>query len=190
MVKRTFHPPFCIYHKLTSKSEFYNTTLHETRALVANSPQEVPDMIYAVFSPYRVPDTAITPLVDSLTKDPVATVDFLMCFHHSLPAASSTKRTPFSSALTIAAGYFLGGFIPLLPYWFVDRDQVMMGLYWSVGVMSVCLFIFGVGRNIAVGEGTGGLLGRFRGGMEMVAIGGVAAAASWGIVKALGDGHN
>jgi VIT1/CCC1 family predicted Fe2+/Mn2+ transporter len=127
-------------------------------------------------------------LVDSLLKDPEATVNFLMAFHHSLPPQESTKRTPLSSALTIAAGYFVGGAVPLLPYFFVDRTEVMTGLLWSVGVMVACLFLFGVARVVAVGEGGKGWMGRVRGGFEMVVVGGVAAGASWGIVKALGDG--
>jgi VIT1/CCC1 family predicted Fe2+/Mn2+ transporter len=145
--------------------------------------------VYNVFQPYNLPHASIAPLVDSLLKDPVATVDFLMAFHHSLPPTESSKRTPLSSALTIAAGYFMGGFVPLLPYFFVGRTEVMTGLWWSVGVMAVCLFAFGVGRVIAVGEGGDhSWKGRFRGGVEMMAVGGVAAGASWGIVKALGDG--
>ncbi|KAA8895419.1 VIT family-domain-containing protein [Sphaerosporella brunnea] len=170
------------------EAEFYEHTLTETEKLVASSPSEIPEIIHDVFRPYHLPHESIAPLVDSILKDPVATINFIMAFHHSLPPSESTKRTPLSSALTIAAGYFIGGAIPLLPYFFVARTQVMIGLLWSVGVMAACLFLFGVARVVAVGEGNKGWMGRVRGGIEMMVVGGVAAGASWGIVKALGDG--
>jgi VIT1/CCC1 family predicted Fe2+/Mn2+ transporter len=155
---------------------------------VYTSPSEIPEKIHSVFRPYNLPAESTAPLVESLLKDPSASINFLMAFHHSLPPADSTKRTPLSSALTIAAGYFIGGGVPLVPYFFVDRTQVMTGLLWSVAVMVACLFLFGVARVVAVGESDRGWLGRVRGGIEMVMVGGVAAGASWGIVKALGDG--
>ncbi|KAF8533756.1 VIT family-domain-containing protein [Trichophaea hybrida] len=166
------------------EAEFYNNTLQSTQKLVSSSP--VDDIVLSVFAPYMLPTEAVTPMVTELVKNPHATVEFLMRFHHSLPAEEEGGRTPLSSACTIAAGYFVGGFVPLCPYFFVGSDEVMKGLYWSVAVMAVCLFVFGVGRSIAVGEGGKGWKGRVRGGMEMMAVGGVAAGASWGIVKALG----
>jgi len=170
-----------------------------------SSGSPVEGLVYDVFRPFGIGEEAVAPLVVELLRDETATVDFLMSFHHSLPPGNSS-RTPLSSALTIAAGYFLGGFVPLRyvspplacrkweradggsPYFFVGREEVMKGLWWSVGVMAVCLFVFGVGRSVAVGEGGKGWKGRVRGGVEMVVVGGVAAGASWGIVKALGDG--
>lgn len=80
--------------------------------------------------------------------------------------------------------------MPLMPYFFVGRGEVLVGLVWSVGVMVACLFVFGVGKTVLVAaeEGGGGRgWGRaVRGGVEMVLVGGVAAAAAMGIVRALG----
>ncbi|TGZ81310.1 DUF125-domain-containing protein [Ascodesmis nigricans] len=176
------------------EAQYYTTTLQSTRTLVQTSPAAATDLIYRVFDPYHLPNCAVSPLIASLLADSTAMVDFLMSFHHSLPPPSDTKRTPLTSALTIAAGYFLGGAIPLLPYFFVGREEVMTGLYASVGTMAICLFIFGVIRTILVGEeevGDAGKswFGRVKGGMEMMAVGGVAAGASWAIVRALEVGQ-
>lgn len=171
-------------------SEFYNTTLTSTQKLVYSSPDCLPDLIVSVFAPYNIPSAAIAPLIDSLLATPSSAIKFLMCFHHQLPP-SNNKRTPLSSALTIAIGYFLGGFIPLWPYFFVGKEEVLKGLYWSVGVMAVCLFLFGVVRTWVVGEDEGGkkgAWGKMRGGLEMVCVGGVAAGASWAIIRALDRG--
>ena len=150
----------------------------------------MPALVHGVFAAYRLPRAAVAPLAAALGADAAAAVDFLMSFHHALPAAGASRRTPLSSALTIAGGYFVGGFVPLSPYWFVARGDVLRGLYWSMAVMAVCLFVFGVARHVAVGDGGRGWAGRARGGLEMVAVGGLAAGASWGIVKGLGHGES
>lgn len=77
-----------------------------------SSGSPVEGLVYDVFRPFGIGEKAVAPLVVELLRDETATVDFLMSFHHSLPPGNSS-RTPLSSALTIAAGYFLGGFVPL-----------------------------------------------------------------------------
>jgi VIT1/CCC1 family predicted Fe2+/Mn2+ transporter len=169
------------------EEEFYSTTLSSTRSLVEDEERGsgVQELVYTVFEPYHVPRENVTSLVSALVRDRDDTVEFLMRFKHELPSREGSKRTPLRSALTIAAGYFLGGIVPLMPYFLVGKKSVLVGLYWSIGVMAVCLFVFGVGRDIAVGERGGGWKRRVRGGIEMVAVGGLAAGASWGIVRAL-----
>ncbi|KAI5786870.1 VIT family-domain-containing protein [Pyronema domesticum] len=163
------------------EAEFYTTTLVRTETLVYNyeNHPEVLEMINGVLGEYHIS-------ADELLKDKRKTVKFLMKFHHGLDN-DADNRTPLTSALTIAVGYFVGGAIPLSPYFFVERTAVMVGLWWSVGVMAVCLFLFGVGRTMAVGENNAGWRARVQGGVEMMAVGGVAAGASWGIVKGLGN---
>jgi hypothetical protein len=60
--------------------------------------------------------------------------------------------------------------------------------------MCACLFAFGVGKTVVVGErgraeglegGSGVWKRAVRGGVEMVVVGGVAAGAAMGIVRAL-----
>jgi hypothetical protein len=43
-------------------------------------------------------------------------VDFVMPLEHALPEPTSSRA--IICALTIALGYFIGGFVPLLPYFF------------------------------------------------------------------------
>ncbi|CAZ80488.1 unnamed protein product [Tuber melanosporum] len=179
------------------EAEFYENTLTATKTLISTHPASIPPLLHSIFSPYNLPPESLSPIVQSLTKSPHL-APFIMQFHHKLPPPSD--RTPLSSALTIAAGYFFGGFIPLLPYFFVGRGKVLLGLAWSVGVMAASLFAFGVGKTVLVGAGSEGVEARseggdgrewrwgkaVRGGVEMVVVGGVAAAAAMGIVQALG----
>jgi len=179
------------------EAEFYENTLTATKTLISTHPASIPPLLHSIFSPYNLPPHSLSPIVQSLSKSPQLAA-FIMQFHHKLPLPSD--RTPLSSALTIAAGYFFGGFIPLLPYFFVSRGRVLLGLAWSVGVMAASLFAFGVGKTVLVeasgeeaetqGEGGGrekrGWGKAVRGGVEMVVVGGVAAAAAMGIMQVLG----
>ena len=69
-----------------------------------------------------------------------------MNFQHHSPAPEASRA--ITCALTIATGYFLGGFIPLLPYFFVGREEVLQALWWSLGVMALSLFAFGYGLSL------------------------------------------
>lgn len=106
---------------------------------------------------------------------------FLLRFHHDLPESAAESRA-YVSALTISGGYFVGGFIPLLPYLFMPTIQ--QALMVSAIVMAVALFVFGFVKTRLVGEkGVGKCT---KGGVEMTVLGGCAAAASMTLVRALG----
>ena len=105
-----------------------------------------------------------------------------MKFHHC--ALEPPSNRAFTSALTIALGYFLGGFVPLVPYFFTE--DVMSGLKVSVGVMALALFAFGYGKTCVVAGwgGPGRVWQAVVGGLQMVVVGGVAAGAAMGLVMA------
>lgn len=123
----------------------------------------------------------------NLHDSPEELLDFLMKFHHQEPAPETSR--PFVCAATIALGYFLGGFLPLLPYFFVSRKDVLQALWWSVGLMIVALFVFGwVKTGIVRGwAGSNNIQAAFRGGLQMVLVGGLAAGAAVGLVRAVNE---
>jgi VIT1/CCC1 family predicted Fe2+/Mn2+ transporter len=88
--------------------------------------------------------------------------------------------------VTIALAYFLGGLIPLLPYLCVGENEVLLGLYISIAVMAVALFSFGYVKTCIVTGWEGARcvrMGLF-GGVQMMVVGGAAAGAAMGLVKA------
>jgi VIT1/CCC1 family predicted Fe2+/Mn2+ transporter len=99
--------------------------------------------------------------------------------------------------LTIALGYFIGGFVPLVPYFFVGPHDAFIALRWSIATMAIALFLFGYGKTCFVSGWKGGQNIRrgFIGGMQMVLVGGVAAGSAMGLVKGFqllassGEGH-
>ena len=99
----------------------------------------------------------------------------------------ATEEVPRSrlyiSALTIGLSYFVGGLIPLVPY-MLDTDAET-GLIISCIVTGIVLFVFGGFKTYFTGA-TGGIGGYLYGATSTMVVGGVAAAAAFGLVKALG----
>lgn len=79
-------------------------------------------------------------------------------------------------------GYFLGGLIPLLPYFFIPRAHVAL-MYSSI-VTGIILLIFGAVKSRVTGAGTGAT-GVLWGAFSTLMVGGLAAGAAYGIVRLL-----
>ncbi|OAA48111.1 hypothetical protein BBO_02380 [Beauveria brongniartii RCEF 3172] len=92
---------------------------------------------------------------------------------------------PVASGLSIALGYAIGGAIPLLPYLFAAT--VGLGLRWSIGLCLAALLSFGAGKKWLLG----GERVRWQqcawSGLQMLALGSVAAAAAVAAVHLLGS---
>lgn len=168
---------------LGAKSEIasYNCARAETENLVATSPTTVLQTLNSVFTPYALPPPLLTSLTTHLSSSPHL-VEFLMSFHHNEKPPPANRA--FTSALTIALAYFIGGLLPLTPYFFVD--MVYTGLYLSIGVMVVALFAFGYCKTCVVEgwEGRGAVCRGCWGGVQMVVVGSAAAGAAMGLVRA------
>jgi len=105
---------------------------------------------------------------------------FLLKFGEGLEEVPT--RRLYISAFTIGMGYFVGGLVPLVPYFFID--QVHQALLYSCIVTGIILLIFGAVKTHVTGA-TGGWGGYAYGAFSMLAVGGGAAAAAFGIVRAL-----
>ena len=148
-----------------------------------NNPDSISGSISAIFEPYNLPGSLAADLTTHLEKcGPEKIVDFVMSFEHTLPEPASSRA--ITCALTIALGYFIGGFVPLLPYFFAGN--ITKALFWSIGIMVLALFLFGYVKtclNVGWRSGTNVLHGVI-GGAQMVLVGGTAAGAAMGIVRA------
>ncbi|KAB5542986.1 integral membrane protein DUF125 [Coniochaeta sp. 2T2.1] len=173
---------------LGAKSEVasYHETRLQTATLLSKSPQAAEESIKSVFEPYGLPPHLLhdltTHLVSSPSGGPETTVDFLTRFAHCAEEPSSSRA--LTSATTIALAYFLGGLVPLLPYFCVGPEEVMLGLWISVAVMAVALFGFGYVKTCVVTgwEGRRAVRMGLLGGAQMVVVGGAAAGAAMGLV--------
>jgi vacuolar iron transporter family protein len=120
------------------------------------------------------PETS-TPIVDALRERPEAWVDFMMRFELGLEKPD--PRRALVSALTIAGAYIAGGFIPLGPYLVAASARTALTV--SVVVTLIALALFGAVKGHFTGTSP------VRSGLQTVLIGGLAAAAAFGIARAI-----
>ncbi|KAK5259453.1 Protein ccc1 [Exophiala xenobiotica] len=166
-----------------SEEDSYKATLRSTQSRVLDPASNLASEITSVFAPYHLPPSTLKDFTHQLitSNNPETVVDFLMRFQQGTPEPGSSRAV--ICALTIATGYFLGGFVPLLPYFFASN--VTEGLIWSISVMILALFMFGYVKT--------GMTDGFRGwrcvrrgvigGGQMVIVGGAAAGCAMAVVR-------
>jgi vacuolar iron transporter family protein len=142
--------------------------------------EEVPEIELAevaqIFHGYGLTPEQTEPILESFRANPPAWIDFMMRFELGLEEPN--PRRALTSAGTIAGSYIAGGFIPLAPYMLLK--DATHALWASVAVTLTALLVFGY------------IKGRFSGtrparsALQTVLIGGLAAAAAFGIARAIG----
>jgi len=162
--------------------ESYKATLTSTRQQVSTAPSAAASSIEEVLAPFDLPKQLTDDLSFHLSKS-THLVPFLMQFQHNLPEPEGSRA--ITCALTIACGYFLGGFIPLVPYFLVPRTEVILALEWSLGVMALALFAFGYGKTCFVSgfSGSVNIWAGTKGGVQMMIVGGVAAGIAMAVIR-------
>ncbi|RKF61499.1 Protein CCC1 [Erysiphe neolycopersici] len=175
------------YLGATSEAASYRAQRKKTENSLAANPELVLSDVAEIFSPYNIPRQTINDLTKHLINSPQL-VDFFMKFKYCEEEPSASRA--FVSAITIALGYFLGGMLPLIPYFIVD--QVRQALIWSIGLMVVALFIFGYVKTglIEGWRGERNIRSCLYSGMQMVVVGGAAAGAAMALVKLFKSYHN
>ena len=175
-----------VFQALTPPSESYEATVRETRALIESDPQATQSMVRDTFSPYGLSSSAIEDITRDLHASHERLQEFLLAFHHRESEPDCNQA--WISAITLALGYFVGGFIPLIPYFIAS--QVIAALYWSIGVMAVTLLTFGYVKTCVVRGWSerDNVVAAIRGGIQMVFMGGVAAGAAIALVQLIDTG--
>ena len=132
--------------------------------------------VAVVFRGYGLSDEQAAPVVSAICSDPDRWVDFMM--RYELGLESPDPGRAMKSALTIGLSYVVGGMVPLVPY--MATGNVLKGLAVSAVVTLLALFTFGVVKGRLTG------IRPLLGGLQTVGIGGVAAAAVFGIARWIG----
>lgn len=142
----------------------------------------MPDMeraeIYDILAQYGISRGAADPVVRDLTADKETWVRFMMDFELRLPEPDAGRA--WISAVTMGLSYFVGGLIPMLPYFFLATTT--RALLVSIMITVVVLLVFGFLKNwVAIRTRKAG----FWGAGETLVVGALAAGTSYGIVRLL-----
>jgi VIT1/CCC1 family predicted Fe2+/Mn2+ transporter len=156
-----------------SDVEHYASEKAREQREVRDMPDEEEKEVREVLGTYGLSLEEAEPIVAALRRKPGVWVDFMMRFELGLEKPDPSRAR--TSGLTIAGAYVAGGFIPLSPYLFLA--SVSSGLSVSIAVTILALALFGY------------IKGHFTGArpwissMQTTLIGGVAAAAAFGIAR-------
>jgi len=153
--------------------EHYQSELQREIREAREIPEEEAAEVSRVFQGWGLTDQQIVPIVAAISSDEKRWVDFMMRFELGLEEPDPKRAV--RSAATIGVSYIAGGLIPLAPYLFF-RD-LETGLKASVAVTLSALFIFGCIKARFTG------ISLWRGGLQTTLIGGLAAAAAFGIAR-------
>lgn len=164
------------YLAARSDAEHYASELVREHAEVIEKPEAEREEVREVFRGYGLTEDQIAPIVSALEAKPQAWVDFMMKFELGLEAPDPKRA--LTSALTIAGAYIAGGFVPLSPYFFVREAHRALGV--SVVCTLVALLVFGYLKGRFTGAPP------WRSGLQTALVGGLAAAAAFGLAKLFG----
>ena len=114
-----------------------------------------------------------------IIKDDKRWVDFMMKYELGLEKPDPKRAT--RSAFNIGLSYVIGGFVPLIPYFYVT--EALDGLEISAIITLICLFIFGYFKSKITG------INPWTGGLKVMMIGALAAGAAFTIAKLIEGGH-
>jgi VIT1/CCC1 family predicted Fe2+/Mn2+ transporter len=154
-------------------AEHYAHELAREEEEIRRIPDAEAQEVREIFQTYGLSADECATVVESLRQRPKDWVSFMMRFELGLEAPEPSRA--WKSALTIACAYIVGGVIPLSAYLFLTDAQAALRL--SVVITLIALAAFG------------GIKGRFTGvpvfrsALQTSVIGGLAAAAAFGIAR-------
>ena len=144
-------------------------------------PEEQRSEIYCLLEKYHISRATAKPFIEDLCKNHEQWARFMMDFALKLDRPNVNRA--WISAVTMGLSYFIGGLIPMIPYFVMS--QVMDALYVSIAVTVVVLLVFGYVKNyVTIRNHRAGLSGA----LQTLVIGMLAAGTSYGIVRLLDAG--
>ena len=163
------------YLAARSEAEHYASERRREEREVVELPDKEKEEVRDVFVAYGLTEEEITPIVEALSQRPKAWVDFMMRFELGLEEPDPGRA--WKSALTIAGAYVVGGMIPLAPYMLLASISRALGA--SIGITLLALVGFGFIKGKFTGSPP------LRSALQTTLIGGLAAAAAYGIARAI-----
>ncbi len=156
-----------------TEQEHYEAELKREYDEVERVPEREKEEIREVFEDYGLSPEAQEIVVEAISKDKDKWVDFMMRFELGLEKPNPNRAR--NSALTIGISYITGGFVPLIPYFFVKHP--VEGLKYSAVVTILALLIFGYFKSKVTDQNP------IKGALKVTSIGAAAATAAFLVAK-------
>ena len=163
------------YLAARSDVEHYASERAREQREIREIPADEAAEVIEVLQRYGLRAEEARPVVEALQKRPEAWVDFMMRFELGLEPPDPSRA--LWSAVTIGGAYAVGGFIPLLPYMLLKHALTALAVSSTVTLVALAVFGWVKGRFTGVRPA--------RSALQMVLIGGLAAAAAFAIARAI-----
>ena len=161
------------YLAARSDAEHYHSERAREEREIVEVPHKEREEVAELFQAYGLTPTQIEPILGAFENNRPAWVDFMMRYELGLEEPDPGRA--LKSALTIAGAYVTGGLIPLAPY--MLTTQAKTAALYSVVVTLLALTVFGYIKGRFTGTRP------FRSALQTAIIGGLAAAAAFGIAR-------
>jgi len=163
------------YLAAKTDAEHYASERQREIREVEEIPERELEEVADVLRGYGLDEEHIGPVTAAIAADRERWVDWMMRFELNLEAPRPARAR--KSAMTIGGAYIIGGLIPLSSYMLFNTMATAIGV--SVAVTLASLFVFGFIK----GRFTG--ISPWRGGLQTIVTGGLAAAAAYAIARAV-----
>ncbi len=163
------------YLAARTDAEHYASERRREIREVEEIPEREMEEVVDVLRGYGLDEEHLQPVAQAIAADRERWVDWMMRFELNLDEPHPARAR--KSAMTIAGSYIVGGLIPLSAYIMFQDMSTALGV--SVGVTLAALFAFGFIK----GHFTG--ISPWKGGLQTIVTGGLAAAAAYAIAKAV-----
>lgn len=160
---------FGAYLAAKSQNEFYQKEINREIREIKENPQHEIEEIYEIYQDKGFTEAEISPLVKKLMSDKKMLLDFMV--QDELGISRDYYEKPLKIATYTGLSFLAGGIPPLLPFFFIKHSitAVAVSIILSITVLTV--------TGLAKAKVT--KTGRFKSALEMVLIGGTAAAAGF-----------
>ncbi len=165
------------YVSVRSQRELFEYQIGQEREELELYPDEEAEELALIYAARGVPVNKAREIAHVLVRDPKTALDALA--REELGLNPDDLGSPLGAAVSSFTAFSLGALLPLLPYL---AGLGAAALRISIGASALALFVIGAALSLFSGRGA------VAGGMRMLALGGAAGAATWGIGRLLGVG--
>jgi vacuolar iron transporter family protein len=163
------------YLAARTDAEHYDSEYAREERETFSLPDVEMEEVASIFRSYGLPETTVTTVAQAIGSDRRRWVEFMMKFELGVDKPNPARARV--SALTIALSYVAGGLVPLAPY--VVLRNTGTALVVSIVATLLALLVFGYVK------GTFTVKKPLRSAWQTAIVGGLAAAAAFGIAKVI-----
>ncbi len=156
------------YLSTKSQIEYYRGEMNREAYEVDNFPEVERQEIREIYESKGFKDEILEKIISHITSDRKRWVEIMM--NEELGLSLDPSTSPSKSAVATGGAYAFGALMPVIPYMFMQPGS---GLLASAAVTLTVLFGVGAAKTIVTGKNL------LRSGFESMAIGGLAAAATF-----------